>query len=169
MTQAVRRIILAGAALAALVNGGCLVVAATAATAAAGGATYAYFRGQLYRDYPAGLDDAHAAARAAFDDLQMPVVRDEPAAPGQVFLEARTGTGHPVRVTLAVRGAAVPAEGPITHVSVRIGTFGDDDVSTKLLDRIDAHLTPRVAPQPAPELHPVAAPPHETPPPPLAH
>jgi hypothetical protein len=166
MADAVRRTLYVLMGLAALVNGGCLVVAAGAAAAGGAGAAYAYMRGALYREYPSTLTDSYAAARSALTELQMPIVREEPQTVGQAYLESRTGDGNPVRVYLTARATPIPTDGPVTRVSVRVGAFGDDVVSTKLLDQIDRHLTP-VAPPTAAAAPPPPRPP-ETPPPPLA-
>lgn len=172
-------------ALAALGNAGCLLVAAGAA--GAGAATYAYYNGQLYREYHASLADTAAAARAALADLQFPVI-EQKSDTGTTFLKTRTADGHTVRIHLDVVPSPIPAEGALTRVSIRVGFSGDEAVSGRLLEQINLHLAPpgTVRPTPAPatalpkgaslgaplplkqetEFRPVAA--KETAPPPLA-
>jgi hypothetical protein len=159
MAGGVRRVVLLTAGLAALANAGCLVVAAGAAAGGGAAATALYLRGSLYREYPANQDDAFAAVHAALAELQMPTTREEKDPKGQAYFETRTGDGTTVRVYLATRLSPVPAEGPVTRVSVRVGSFGDDAVSTRVLDQVDRRLAP------APRLTPQAA---ETAAPPLA-
>src|SRR5260370_1550525 len=167
-----RRVVLTAAAGALLsLNAGCLFVAAGAAAAGGAAAGYAYLRGQLYRDYPVSLDESHKAVLAALAELQLPVDKDEPTKDG-FTVQSRTGDGRTITIDLEAHVAPVPVEGVTTRVAVRVGTMGDETVSTRLLDQIDLHLvTPATQPAvPAPgsptaRLRPVSA---ETSAPPLA-
>ena len=151
------------AAALALVNGGCLALVAGAAAGGAAAAGYAYYNGRLYRDFPAGMADAAAAVRTSLAELQLPVV-SETMANGSVVVISRAGDGAKVDVQLDLVPSRIPAEGALTRVSVRVGAFGDEEVSGHILDRVSMHLAPAsAAVQPTP-----AAPPAETAPPPLA-
>jgi hypothetical protein len=176
----VRRLAYLGLAALLLVNAGCLVVAASAAVGgAAAAAGYAYYNGCLYRDYPASLGDALAAVRMALAELQFPILKEETDTGSAVVL-TRTADGSKVRIHLDLVPSRIPVEASATRISVRVGAFGDEAVSVRLLDQISAHLVapgaaPHLTPQPAgppPALGPIqttAAPrPGETPPPPLA-
>ncbi len=175
-----RRLACVLAAAAALANGGCLLVAAGAA--AGGAATYAYAKGKVCRSYPANHGDTRAAVHAALAELKLPVVEEDVNASAS-SVESRTARGDKLRVFLDTQVSPIPAEGSVTRVCVRVATFGDQDVSERILDQIGFHLVPAglagppappVPPsppsgavQPAGGFQPAKAPP-ETPPPPLA-
>ena len=89
--------------------------------------------------------------------------------------ESETADGDKVRITLDVQNSRIQAEGAVTHVGVRIATFGDSIVSTRILDQIGLHLVPAanlqtppppVLGQPQPGSNSGSAP--QSPPPPLA-
>ncbi len=147
----------------ALANAGCLVAAVGAAAGAAGAAGYLYYTAPLVRDYPASYGDTLAAVKAALADLQFTLVKEQPVG-GGTLIETRTGDGVQVQVTLDMLTSPVPADGTATRVSVRVGHFGDEAVSTRIQDQIARH----VAPPPPPLARPAPPPPVETAPPPLA-
>jgi hypothetical protein len=147
-------------------NSGCLGLAiGGAAAAGVAGAVY-YARGQLYRDYPASLDNSTVAVKTALNEMQLPVVGEKSDA-GEVEIESRTGDGDPISIKLSTVTNRVPADPATTHISVRVGKFGDESLSTRLLDRISLHLEapvqmrpvpsgPAPAPAPAPTPSPAA-------------
>src|SRR5207248_2339115 len=122
---------------AALVNSGCLLAAAGVAGGAAVG--YAYHEGKLCQTFNACLEDTAAASRTALAELGMPVLKEQ-TRPGEGFLLSTTADGEKVRVYLDTRPSKFQAEGPSTRVSVRVATFGDPDVSARLLNQVAAHL-----------------------------
>jgi hypothetical protein len=151
----------------ALANGGCLWVAAGAA---AGGAAagYAYYRGRVYRDYPASLPDSLAAVRDGLTELRFPILGEEHDGDKGWTIHSHTGDGSRVTIDLESQPSPIPAEGPKTRISVRVSTFGDEVVSVRILDQIGLHLgPPRLTPQPIPNA-PQPPPLHETTAPPLA-
>jgi hypothetical protein len=169
-TARVKRAVLLGLAAAALANGGCLLVAAGAGAGAAGAAGYAYVKGQQEHEYTAGLDDAYAAVRTALLELHFPILA-ESRQPGRSRIESRTADGAPVVINLESAASRVPAPGPATRVSIRVGTFGDETASGRIFDQAGLHLVPQgtaTAAAPPPALVPAAAPVPETAPPPLA-
>ncbi|MGH9675660.1 MAG: DUF3568 family protein [Candidatus Acidiferrum sp.] len=158
-------------AAAALATGGCL---AAAVGAAAGGATagFVYLRGSMYREYAAALPATAAAVRTALAELQFPAATEKDEI-GKVTIETKTGDGVPVKIHLATVATRIPSDGPITHVSIRVGVFGDETVSEKILDQAGLHLAPPVAQAPPAALAPIPIQPQvngprETPPPPLS-
>ena len=175
------RLVYLGLAALLLVNAGCLVVAAGAAVGgAAAAAGYAYYNGCLYRDYPASLGDSLAAVRTSLSELQFPVLKEE-ADGGSAVVVTRTADGSKVRIHLDLVPSRIPVEASATRVSIRVGAFGDEPVSVRILDQVSAHLVspggaPRLMPQPASPppaaLGPIqttaATRPGETTPPPLA-
>jgi hypothetical protein len=167
----VGRLLLLGVAGAALVNGGCLAAAAAGAAGGGAAALYAYQRGRLYRDYPASLTDTTAAVRTSLAELQFPP-GTEKSDGGTFIFETKTTDGAKVRVFLEAETSRVPAEGPVTSVTVRVGAFGDDKVSARILDQVSLHLVVPPAAQSASSPPPIARPtpprPPETTAPPLA-
>ncbi len=153
----------------ALLQAGCAAVAIGAAAAAAGAGGYAYWKGQVNRDYAARPDDVRTAARTALTELGMPVVAETSTADGGV-LESRTARGDAIQITLNGRQSQVPTDGPATQVGIRVALFGDLEVSERILDQIGYHLVPSgsgaaAAPRP---MQTQAGRPPETAPPPLA-
>jgi hypothetical protein len=157
-----------------LANTGCLAVAL--GTVAAGGAAagaYAFANGRYYREYPTKLEHGQDATHTALKELGFAVTKEEPGAE-KVYIESNTGDGDPIRVYLENIPNRIPAEGNVVRIGVRVGTWGDQAVSTRILDQISLHLVAPVQvqtegqkppPPPPPRLQPL---PYETPPPPLA-
>lgn len=166
MTQRILRLL--AVVVVALSQAGCLVLAAGAAGGAAVG--YAYVKGKVSHTYNAGFQDAWLATKTALAELGMPVQVEEHD-PSGGSLETRTGHGERVHIQLEVVPSRIPAEGSVTRVSVRVGTFGDAQVSERILNQIGYHLAPANLPLPAPPpapLSPAPTPPPQTAPPPLA-
>jgi hypothetical protein len=163
----------------ALAQSGCL--AAAAGVAAGGAAGYAYWQGRVGRDYVASRDDVWNALHTSLTELQMPIVKENHDA-DEDQIDSKTADGDTVKIYVVVKKSPIPAEGDISRVSVRVATFGDTVVSSRLLDQVDRHLAPAAPgtpppplalgqPQPANGAPPPPAPvgpPPQTPPPPLA-
>jgi hypothetical protein len=117
---------------AALLLTGCaaLVVGAAAGGAAAGAL---YYNGELNADVDGTPPAVITATEKAFKDL---IWAKETAAASQTdgLATARTATGKEVKVAVHAKTAQVSA------VSIRVGTFGDENLSRLLLDRIIAFL-----------------------------
>jgi hypothetical protein len=128
---------------------GCLLVAAGAA--AGGAAGYAYYKGKTCNSFAAGFEDTWAAAHTALGDLGMPILKDEHNQ-GSGIIKTQTADGDRVKIDLELIPSKIPAEGMLTRVCVRVGTFGDHPVSERVLYQIGAHLTtgPIVMPPPNP-------------------
>ena len=150
----------------AMANGGCIAAAVTAAAAGGAAMGYAYYTAPLVQDYAANYGDALTAVKTALADLQFPIVKEQPADGGAV-IETRTGDGVKVRVSLDLVTSAVPADGSLTRVSVRVGHFGDEAVSMRIQDQIAKHLPTAVAPPPPTLQGP--RPPETVPPPLVPH
>jgi hypothetical protein len=138
---------------------------------AAGG--YAYYKGKVSREFAANFDDTWNACHLALADLGMPVANEDHSGTSG-SLESRTADGADVHISFTLENSRIPAQGSVTQVGVRVGTFsfGDQVVSERILDQIGAHLVPgshtsaAVPPQTAPP--PLAVGPPQTAPPPLA-
>ena len=111
----------------ALANSGCLL--AVAGVAAAGTAGYLlYDDGELVHRYDANLVDVQNATRAALIELRLPLI-NEKSSGRSATLTTRTA-GETVEIQLDAHTPTSPAEGPVTRVGVRVGTWGDKAVST---------------------------------------
>jgi hypothetical protein len=143
-------------------EGGCLLVAAGAAGGAAAG--YAYYHGKVCQAYYANFEDAWAATHTALNELGMPILCEERRDPSG-WIKSQTAQGDRVKIKLEVVPSRIPADGPMTQVSVRVGTFGDHPVSERVLYQVGAHLIPgpAVNPPPPPGLAPLPAAPMTTP------
>jgi hypothetical protein len=172
-------LMLAGLALA---NSGCLFVAAGAAGGAAVG--YAYYKGKITETYNAAFNDSWAATHTALAELGMPILKEDRNSDSGT-IDSRTAEDDNVRISLDTVKSRIPAEAPLTQISVRVSTFGDRPFSDRVLYQIGMHLTPAnyvpvpVAQAPAsPGVVQAGAPagwpsspntvPQQTPPPPLA-
>ncbi|HMF13515.1 MAG TPA: DUF3568 family protein [Gemmataceae bacterium] len=135
------RAALLGLAMSLAATNGCLWLAASAAIGGAAGAGYVYYNGKVTRPYNAHLNDVWAASHSALAELGMRVEsegRDESSAE----IHSRLANGDKVRVYFNVRDSKIPAEGMVTVVGIRVGSFaGDEAASVRILNQIDLHLT----------------------------
>jgi len=160
---------------------GCLWVAAGAA---AGGAvaTCVYLSTPVSHEYPTDIDHGVAATRTALTELGFTIQKQKHDAAG-ADVETETTDHTRIRIHLEPLTSPIPAEGVATRIAVRVGTFGDEQVSDKIIEQISLHLVPPaqlqhgqpLAPIPvpvpgatAPPIRPAALQPGETAPPPLA-
>jgi Protein of unknown function (DUF3568) len=166
-----------------LTNAGCIGVAVGVAAAGGAAAGYAYLRGRLYRDYNADQPHGVAAVKASLAELQFPLLGEE-TGEGKHTIESKTTDGTPIKIQLETFPSRIPVEGSITRIAVRVGPFGDEVVSARILDQVNLHLAPppqlpasgQAVPMPAPAaalapppiIVPASARPTETQPPPLA-
>jgi hypothetical protein len=137
----------------ALANGGCLglVIGGAVGGAAAGYALYQ--RGEWYRDYPATLNDAALAVTTALGELQLPVV-NEKRDDNDIIIDSRTADDVKIHIHLTLVPSRIPADGAITHISIRVGALGDEGLSTRVHEQISLHLVApvqmRTPPTPTP-------------------
>jgi len=122
-----------------------LLVAAGAASGAYAG--YAYYQGRLCQSYVANFEDAWAATHTALGELGMPIIGEERQTNCGV-IKTQTSDGDRVRIALDVIPSRIPAEGPLTRICVRVGTFGDHPVSERVLYQVGAHLIASPVPLP---------------------
>lgn len=153
----------------ALGNGGCLLAAAGAA-AGGGAAVYAYSKGNVCHNFNASFNDSWAAVRTSLTELGMPVLSEDRKATGKGIIETRAGDGSAVTITLEATPSAIPAEGVVTEVCIRVGTWGNYGVSDRILGQVNSHLAPPGAPAGAPQppaqgWTPAQTPPTTAPPP----
>ncbi len=135
------RAVFAAMAAAALASSGCLVAAVGAAAGAAGAAGYFYCTAPLERDYPGPYGDTLAGVKTALAELQFQIDKEKSVG-GGTLIETHTGDNVAIQVALDMLTTPVPADGPFTRVSVRVGHFGDEAISTRIQDQIAKHVAP---------------------------
>ncbi len=161
MPTAVRRYLDRGLytliACAVLTQAGCiLALAGVAGGAAATG--YFYYKGRVYRDFPAAFPDVRNAVHAALQDMNFLIFTEE-AKDGNARIVTKTTTGKKVRIYLDCLASQIPAEGVVTRVSIRVACFGDESVSIRIFDQVAFRLGhPSSIPPAPPGPPPVAAP-----------
>ena len=111
---------------------GCILFVAGAA-AGAGAAGYAYVNGVLKATEPASLDRVWSASIDAMKDLQYSVTKQaKDALTGN--LTARTASDKKIEIELK------KVSDNSTEISIRVGTFGDENLSRVILDKIKKRL-----------------------------
>jgi Protein of unknown function (DUF3568) len=137
-------------------QGGCLWVAAGAA--AGGAAGYAYYQGKSCNSFAANFEDTWAATHSAIIELGMPISKEERHQACGV-IKSQTSDGDRIRIALDAIPSRIPAEGMLTRICIRVGTFGDHPVSERILYQVGAHLAPAqvAGPPPGPDLAPMPA------------
>jgi hypothetical protein len=124
-----RSLLLAVCAAAALAGStGCVVVAA-----GAGAGAVAYVRGDLDTTVNADYEKVVSAAREAVSELEFAKVSDNKDALKAVLV-SRTAQDKKVEITLQNTGKK------ITNVKIRVGVFGDEQLSISILDKIKSNL-----------------------------
>ena len=118
---------------AALILQGCGALLAGGAGAAAGAGTVAYVRGEAQSTYPASFERTWNATLSALQEAKMQV-QDMDREGSQGTIRAVQADDKDVAVTLE------PAGPGTTSVKVRVGTFGDEEVSRAIHRRIASQL-----------------------------
>ena len=131
MNMKIRSLITLGAAcVLGLFLSGC---AAVVIGGAAGVGTYAYIRGELKTAENATLDRAWSASQAAMEDLQFKITtRQKDAIEG--LLIARTAADKKIEINLKKLSDST------TEIRIRVGTFGDEDLSRLIIQKIEKRL-----------------------------
>lgn len=124
------RLATAAAALGMLsLTSGCVAIAA----AGAAGTAVAWIRGALATSLDRDLDRVYRATQQAMRDLEFAVVSEgKTSIDAQVV--ARTALDRKVEIQLKQAG------GGTTHISIRVGLLGDEQLSLAILDRIKERL-----------------------------
>jgi hypothetical protein len=120
--------LLLGASVA-LTTSGCIAVAA----AGAAGAGVAWIRGALEVNLEHNLDAVYRATQNAVRGLEFAPVSERKSGVDAEII-ARTALDKRVEVVLKKIGPNT------THVSIRVGVFGDETMSLAVLDRIKSAL-----------------------------
>lgn len=150
-----------------LASGGCLVVAAGAA--GAGAATYFYVRGKLCQEYYASFADSWQAAVATLEADGLKVTHQENNGTDGT-ISSKTTDGHAISINLSSRPGYSAPQQTVTRICIRVGTFGDEKVSSRILTEIGTRLVPPGVQPRTPAGAQLKTPgwnePQETPPPP---
>lgn len=120
------------AALSLAVLNGCAVLVVGGA-AAAGAGTVVYLDGELKDTQSYSLEAVYSASLAGLKDMQFSVVNSSKDTINAKIL-ARTATDTKVQITLTKQSPT------LTEIRIRVGTFGDEQMSRQILDKIKAHL-----------------------------
>lgn len=108
-------------------------VALFAGGAAAGAGSYAYVTGELKASEAVSLENAYQAAQQAMSDLEFTVTDKEKDA-FYAEVNARRASGKKIKIKLDKESNS------LTRISIRVGTFGDESMSQKILERIKKHI-----------------------------
>ncbi|MFI5356371.1 MAG: DUF3568 family protein [Opitutales bacterium] len=125
----VRWMAVASLALAALGYSGCIAVVA----AGAAGSGVAWYNGRMDVTLNSSLDDVYAASQKAVAQLEFARINESKSAV-DASLVARTALDKKVEITLQKQDAKV------TKLSIRVGVFGDENLSMTVLGKIKANL-----------------------------
>jgi hypothetical protein len=99
------------------------------AGAGSGIGTYSYLNGELTVDYPYSYDDTWQASLTAFERLRIELISQaRDSLSGRIT--GKRGDGKTVVVKIKDKGLGV------TTVGVRVGTFGNRDVSRRIQETI---------------------------------
>ena len=128
-SEILRAAILAGLASVAVMQSGCLLVAA----GAAGAGTVAYVRGELDASLGNGYESVVQASNRAIDQLQFKKISESKDALKAVLI-ARTASDKKVQITV------IKVSETLTKVEIRVGVFGDQALSTTILEKIKGSL-----------------------------
>jgi hypothetical protein len=116
-----------------LLLAGCATAAMVGVGAGAGVGTYSYTRGELALDYPYPFDRTWDASLAAVEKLDIQLTQQGRDSLGGRITGKRTD-GKVVVIKVKDKGLGV------THVGVRVGTFGNREASRKIQETILAIL-----------------------------
>lgn len=127
-TRLLLALTLAGLLSVALVQTGCLVVGA-----GAGAGTVAYIRGELNSPLEVSLDRSIGATKRAIDELKFHQISEASDALTAEF-KVRNAQDDSIRISLKRQTDT------LTTVSIRVGTFGDQELSQVILETIKRNL-----------------------------
>jgi len=107
-------------------------------------------------DFPATFHDSWAAVQQTMQELQLTAESEKFNATSGT-LTSRAQNGSIIAISITTQPRPLPVDGLTTRICVRVGTFGDQATSDRILARISEHLgqQPQVArPAPATQMLP---------------
>jgi hypothetical protein len=125
---------------------GCLAVVGGAAL---GGTAYAYHNGKATAWFPSDFADSWHAVKEALNDLALPIKAEQRHRLAGT-IESATHTGTKITITLEEKPPKVGLSEHQTELTVRVGVFGDSEVSQRLLEQIRQRLAARQTLPPPP-------------------
>ena len=111
-----------------LMNSGCALLVG----GAAGAGTVAYLKGELKTNEDVPIDKLWNATQAAIKEMGFAVKTEEKDALS-AKLVALTADDKTININLKKRNDY------LTEISIRVGTFGDESLSKKILEEIKKH------------------------------
>lgn len=111
-----------------LTNSGCALLVG----GAAGAGTVAYLKGELKTNEDVPLEKLFDATLAALKEMGLTVKKFEKSADSARFIAL---TEEDKTITINLRGK----NDYLTELSIRVGTFGDESLSKKILEEIRKH------------------------------
>ncbi|HVU38945.1 MAG TPA: DUF3568 family protein [Opitutales bacterium] len=124
-------LMLAGSVL--LTTPGCWVVAAAVVAGAAAATGVAYAEGELTASFGKNYEDVAAATIKAVDQLGFAKPEERKDALTDT-IDTHTAKGDSVHIVLTKQTESS------TKISIRIGTFGDEQTSRSILSKIESNL-----------------------------
>lgn len=119
---------------------GCLLVAAAAGT----GATVAYVKGDVESTLDSTPDKVTEASKSALEEMDLRVIASSSSkVDGDVV--ARTAGDAKVHIVVKSQGEKT------SHISIRVGVFGDQAMSNRILMKINEKLAAGPSTRPAGE------------------
>jgi hypothetical protein len=115
-----------------LAGTGCIVLAVGGA-AAAGAGTIAYIKGELTATEEVSLEQAYFAFRKAMSDLEYPIT-DQAKDAHSAYVKALSAADKTIKLNLE------KVAHDVTKVGIRVGVFGNEDISRLLLDKARANF-----------------------------
>ncbi len=111
-----------------LMNSGCALLVG----GAAGAGTVAFLKGELKTNEDVPIDKLLNATRAAIKEMGFTIKKFEKEALSAKFV-AMTADDKNITINLKKRNDY------LTEISIRVGTFGDESLSKKILEEIRKH------------------------------
>jgi hypothetical protein len=115
-----------------LASTGCVFLAIGGA-AAAGAGTVAYLKGELTSTEDVSLESAYFAFGKALSDLEYPIT-DQAKNSHSAYVKALSAADKSIKVNLE------KVAHDVTKVDIRVGVFGNEDISRLLLDKARANF-----------------------------
>jgi hypothetical protein len=106
----------------------CTTAAMVGIGAGTGVGTYSYVKGELALDYPYSLDETWNASLTALEKLDIQLVKQGRDSLGGKITGKRSGKAVVIKVKNKGLG--------VTHVGIRVGTFGNREDSRKIHETI---------------------------------
>ena len=107
--------------------------AALLAGGAAGAASVVYVKGKLHEQFSAPLNKVHEATLASLKEFELPVKEDKK---DKLTAKVRSQLADGDLVWIDMHSLAESS----TRITIRVGIFGDESRSRRLLERIRSHL-----------------------------